>query len=358
LFWRQAGPLYLMKELGRLQRIWGGPDDPAYHRDPPRKVLPDCGVIDARCDGRFAWVITRSQQTPQIVVIELQSQRTWEIGPEQGLPVIPTRNTGNAEDFARLWVEPLEPGRAMVVSYFGRLALAMATVDPLHGAKVGVFFEARTKPDPTDLQAWRDSHMAFSPQRVFGFQKTLPPGQMARWVMLTGRRPNERPLLVDPDGRDVRILDSHWEEQFPLIRARVDGDAMYVIHGHHARQDLFRFAMPEFHPELIQSDVPEGDCVPWRSKFLVVGSRCWMLDPQASPERRVRVVTDRVPWGFHSFTQGGQRYAGEANQTSQEAYAAGRVLGLFPCHHYGLLAGVQQAHSNIIFYQAVFSEPQ
>ena len=104
LFWLY-GSLYVMKEVGDAVPVW---DDPSSW------------IGDVRYDGRYAWMAVATGGKPRVVVVDPQAERSWEIGEDAGLPILTGEQSGDRFHTHGLWVVPLEPGRALVVSFFGR----------------------------------------------------------------------------------------------------------------------------------------------------------------------------------------------------------------------------------------------
>ncbi len=316
-----AGLLCLMKEPGRLKHIWQG-----------KGIVNSVGY-----DGRFAWVTTWSGlEKPALLVIDPQREQVWQIDEADGLPIVPQETLPNPRTTQRLWVEPLEPGRALLISHFGRMTISNVTFDPDNGAKIQVFFEARVQPDRTDPKPWRNPHVAFQPTYVLAFQRTTHGANPQRRVLI-GRRPrndNDWPLLVDPDTGKVTVLETSIRDGLnprPLARTP---DA--VFRSKYNR--LYRIGLPSFRPEIIlPRDVPEGFCVKHGDKFLIFGLKCWQVDPAAEPQQRVRVLADRVPWPFEDHSVMGMKLAREGNLTAEEVKSY-RLTLLTRSNHFGLLA--------------------
>ena len=116
-------------------------------------------------------MVARTGGKPRLIVIDPQAERFWEIGEEAGLPILTSKQSGDRTHKCGLWAAPVEPGRAVVVSFFGRLAFSSVSFDPGRPTKADVFFEARVERDPTDSEAGKDPHMVFFPRRVFSFRE-------------------------------------------------------------------------------------------------------------------------------------------------------------------------------------------
>ncbi len=322
LVWTWADPaLYLMKEPGQLKRIWSG-----------KRFIESVDY-----DGRFAWVtVWGYPHKPALLVIDPQRERIWEIDEDDGLPIAPQETLPNPRRSQRLWIKALEPGRALLISYFGRMTISNVTFDPDNGAKIRVFFEARVQPDLTDPKRWRNPHVAFQPRYMLGFQKATDDAKPQRRVLIGGRPgyDNDWPLVVDPDTGKVTVVETSVRDGLnprPLARTP---DA--VFRSKYNR--LYRIGLPSFRPEIIlPRDVPEGYCVKHGDKFLIFGLKCWQVDPAAEPQQRVRVLADRVPWPFEDHSVMGMKLAREGNLTAEELKSY-RLTLLTRSNHFGLVA--------------------
>ena len=156
LAWRNEG-LYLLKEPGKARRMRFGQFNGT--------------IADVRFDGRYGWVVLNNMVKPVLAIVDPRTERLWGIGAGAGLPATSGPNSGVAADAPMLWTAPLEPGRAILVSWFGRLAVAEAKFDPAGSSKVEVFFEARQKPEPGNWRmSGKDPKNAFRPTDVHLFR--------------------------------------------------------------------------------------------------------------------------------------------------------------------------------------------
>lgn len=320
LAWSSRAELCVMHEPGRPRRIWQG-----------------TGSIDgAVYDGRFAWVTTwRGGRTPQLLVVDPREERIWEIDEDDGLPVVPHAALPNQRNSQRLWVEALEPGRVLLISYFGRMAIGNATFDPDKGAKIQVFFEGRLQPDRTDPEPWRNPQMAFRPEYIVRFQQTADDAGPQCRVLVGGRSRYDEdwPLLVDPDKGSARVLETSIRHGIDLERVARTQDAVFRTKYNR----LYRIGLPDFRPQILLRDVPEGYCVKQGEKFLVFGLKCWQVDPAARPGEHVRVLADRVPWPFRDTSPLGFKLAREENLPPEDVKSY-RLEFIARSNHYGLLA--------------------
>jgi hypothetical protein len=289
--WRD-NRLYLLDAPGHPKCIWrwkkGGPG------------ITHVGGYD----GQYCWLAVDDARMLGLVVVEPRTGQAWEIGQEAGLPVSKVRELDNPAERPDLWVVPVGPGRAIVVSWLGRVAVAAAKFDPGGASKVEVFFEARNIPEPGGWQEvregrWvakpRDIKSAYKPVLVQGFRRVGADGRpVCRVVLWYGPI---APLVVDPERREV-VAMAPWEcSHFPTPDEPIT-DAFYC--RSEPRHDiLLRRALPDFKPEIVAHNVPDGCIAQWGRKLLILsinGKQCWLLDPQAPPQMQLRVVADRVPW--------------------------------------------------------------
>ena len=89
-------------------------------------------------------------------------------------------------------------------------------------------------------------------------------------------------------------------------------------------------------------------------KFLIAGTKCWILDPKAPTGQQIRVVSSQVPWGFYGSPSRANAFAGDAAQSYEEAKARGELQQIYLSNRYGLLA--RKRATGDAFYRGVFKE--
>ncbi|MCU0876026.1 MAG: hypothetical protein MUE50_27190, partial [Pirellulaceae bacterium] len=361
LIWESWQYLYVMKEPGRLKRIW----DAGY------KNSRGTAITGVRFDGRWAWITTESGGgQPRLLILDPQQERIWEVGERNGLPLASYESLPDRFPRPRLWAEPIEPGRALLVSYFGRrallvsyfgrMALATVTFSPASGAKVDVFFEARQQPDPTVLQAWFNPRLAFAPAYVFAFAHQSEQGPAERRVVIGGRsQPDDHPLVVDPGTREVRVQVFGLEQGIDASWHAVTQSAVYqlVCSGDLTRH-LARVGLPKFRLEYLLSGVPAGRCVAYEGRILIAGQQWWQLDPQADPDHRIRLLTTSLPW-TEPFIVSPRQATNQPGGSLSEAERY-RLEMLCQSNHFGLLAvrRAEKPPNPCEFFRVVFQGPQ
>ena len=350
LLWASGPHLYVMRQPGRLKEIWSS----EYNFGP--------SITDIDYDGRFAWVTTRHLRgKPKLLVVDPQEEKVWEINGSDGLPVVAWETIPDRIMWAQLWAEPLEPGKILLVSWFGRMAIGTVTFDPDKGPQVDVFFEARNPLDRTKGEPWRDPHMAFPPGYVIGFHGTDEHGRPLRKVLVGalsqfsqyGR--HDRPLLVDPDLRGVAVLPHKLRGGLEPRRLAFTREAVYRVQLFSKGLRLERIGLPDLKSETLMAGVPEGYCVKYGDKFAVLGSRCWLLDPKAPPQQRVRVIAARPPWKYRNHCSTGVEFAGPAAETPNDLLPF-QFKGIWRSSHFGLLAVRFSREHRYEFLRIVFDQ--
>ena len=349
LLWENGERIFVMKQPGTLKLIWDG------------KYKNGMGVRfpSVRYDGRFVWVaVEHPCYQPSILVIDPQQEKIWTLNEQQGLPIAAQETIHRRNLRHRLWVEPIAPGKALFVSYFGRMAIGTVVFDPAQGTQVDVFFEARVQYDAANPELWRDPHYAFEPTYMFAFHSPSADNPDRRQVVIGGHRPiADRPLVVDPDTHGVKVLSAGFEHERNLAEPLVLPTAMYHLVFGDGRFDLVRERPPLFRPETLMTHLPEGRCVSYNGKMFVVGSYWWQVDPYTDAADRVRVLSTRLPW-THRNTTVSQRHIGNVGPVPEaNGY---RLEMLCPSPHYGLLAvrREEKLPNYHDFLRVVFQEPQ
>lgn len=343
--------LYVMKQPGRLKLIWD-----AWH---PVKL----GRITAvDYDGRFAWVTTEHLRgKPQLLVLDPEQERIWEIDEDDGLPVVPWQSIPDPHVYPQLWAEPLEPGKILLVSWFGRLAIGTVTFAPDTGAQTDLFFEARHPLDHTKNKPGRDPRMAFRPGYVIGFRGTDQQGRPLRRVLVGARGQfaeygrHDRPLVVDPDSKRVDVLPHAITSGLEPHRLAFTPEAVYRVQVYYMELRLERIGLPDLKPRTLMTGVPEGYCVKYGDNFAILGSRCWLVDPKAPPQQRISVIAPRPAWKYGNASTAGAKFAGEAAEPPHELLPF-KFRRICRSNHFGLLAVRSRVGAGCEFLRIVFDQ--
>lgn len=133
------GDLFLMKQKGLLRRV-----RTAGRIDSPYGPMHRGSFVSVCYDGKFVWAPLLGFSQPQIVVLDPQSEQTWQIGAEDQ-PREPADDTPRQHGggFA---AAPWAPGKVVVSGWPGVTWLAMIGFDPEKGKSV------EPLPPPVDLE--------------------------------------------------------------------------------------------------------------------------------------------------------------------------------------------------------------
>ncbi len=332
--------MFLMKERGTLKSIWKGPD--TYFSSPFRDYDFNGHGAPAVCfDGRYAWVVFSSQKSdPRLIIVDPVSERTWEVTPKDGLPVIPREEVPKGSRAQSLAPTALAPGKVCIAGSFGRTWIATVTFDPENGAKVDVFFEAREYVDLTDPLHWQKANLAFCPTFILTLTDRAPAESTANPRVLLGRSFRgslpmmTHPLVIDPQQRSVTVLES----ELPFMHTDWDTsqgalymwDLVYGKPGFHG----MRLGFPSLKPELVMPGLPPGKQMVIGDEVHVFGEHWWV---RKFGESRVRVREKLLPWYFDSQMTEPVPGVDRWNQGRTKEEALVYSPKIFRSHHYGLL---------------------
>jgi hypothetical protein len=320
--------LYVMKEPGELKLIW----DAKRFRSMGMGV--GTRITDARFDGQYVWVTLEPVSSePKLLVVDPATEKTWSFGGQQGLPVVDDETVPDRNVRHRLWVVPIAPSRALLVSYFGRMALAWVDFDPSGRVEVDVFFHARLKNSPVDRGQAADPHLAFEPKCLFALQAEHQRMDVRR-VLIGGRTdPDDYPLIVDPDSNSVTVSSWSFFNYDQEWRGFATQTAVYQRGYYSGKQRLLRRAPPDFKPQSLVEAPPLGECLVYGGNLFLVGSHWWQVAPRAAPANRLRLLATDLPWSYPSVTGARQNYSAD------DRSAAAFELNMFcRSNHFGLIA--------------------
>jgi len=249
--------LYLMKEKGKIRRVWSRPI-----------VFPtQRGGLSMVCfDGKYVWasvcVFTRN---PILLAIDPGTEKVWELSAPDGLPLAPEKELAEKSVHTNLMVTGLEPGRVCLVGHFlGRSWIGIGTLDA-GKATVKVFHEAREAQERTDTDQWKKATVTFNPTFLFTLDGPPDPGGKPTHRVLVGRGQGEypgplgqHPLVVDPERLKVEVLKDTvpgWPNQ---QRCGVNGSAVYfsMVVGPPQSTEVYRIGTSGRAPETIAKRLP------------------------------------------------------------------------------------------------------
>lgn len=343
--------VYVMKELGRPKEVWAADGQAGIY-----DTITNFGF-----DGRFAWFTTHNLRAkPRLFVLDPRTERVFEVGHEAGLPLVPTESISDRTIVQKLWVELIEPGRAMLVCWFGRMSISVVEFVPPEKVKVRTFFEARVSRDPSKEDAWRNVEMAFAPDHIFGFHGMSSDGKPIHRVVVGGRCPDhylDYPLVVDPDSDEVKVASQPWTRRRLFRFPDREPDALYEVQLRDLRLHLVRVGLPDVRTQILLSDVPEGACLKRGDKYVIAGTKWWLVDPAASEDDRIRVLATQFPWVYRNSTGAGARFVGTTFSPPNQKDVF--LVALFQSNHYGTIAVSKAPYYDVHgmnFYRVVFED--
>jgi tetratricopeptide (TPR) repeat protein len=335
VFWRTSCNVYAMKEKGRLKPIWD--------LDSVGGARPKINSITY--DGRYVWVAITPMPSLKsyLYVIDPRKEKTWELGEKDGLPKL----DGNSQ----VWVEKIEPGKAMVIAWFDKTAMNAVAFDPDGGAKVNTVFEstktfsgtpngAAGKSLPINKDWSGNVQAAFAPKYTLEFHGTTPDGAARRRIVLAGRTSyvTDWPVIVDPDSGNVAIMPEDWNQPSDKCQPFVAGETLYRVEKRESDLHLVRWVSPEFKREVLMQNVPEGWCVQYRDRLFIVGRKWWEIDSKTFSEKNIRVASADLPWTFTNSSSGPNNPFARETFTPSEKSRGYALEAFCPSNFYGLLA--------------------
>ena len=212
-------------------------------------------ISDLRWDGRYLWVADAHGDGRLVVLDPATSDAVAVLHAPQDLPPLSKSCR----------IEPLGPGRAIVVGQFRqRTWIAEVEVGADGTSDVRVLHEARRPVDRlNNPKLSQDVELAFAP----GFTFTIR-GEDGRPLVIIGRReaggwaPRARdclviglaPLVVDVERRDVRVMPARWSFGTGVAPA---GDRVYLLTWKNLRQEA------AFVRQVRVSRAPDFDPMPY-----------------------------------------------------------------------------------------------
>lgn len=348
VFWG-SGKVFLMKEKDDLQTAWSNDDRPAY----PEHL---------EFDGKYVWIpVTRTSQTPRLLVMDPVTARIWEITAVDGLPLaapadLKGKHAGDPADHPQLlYVAPLAPGRACIVGSFGRAWVAMVTFDPEkgpdNGKNVRVFHEAREVERPEDPVQRQSAALAFTPTYAVTLTEKAGADSKSRQRILIGRggltsAAGDCPLIVDPVALSVQVLPETGPHLDQTVRPRpsapvVFDGAIYWCErmGTPPRgpADLYRIGFPDFAKSTVAAQLHDGPSTGskvffYNRRLYLPDRNWWVADAPGLPFQLLRgEIPTRA--GAHDV-----RWAISHEGQGRMIQLRDSVDEVCPSNHYGLLA--------------------
>lgn len=334
------GRLFLMKQKGRLKLAWeaGGVND--YFG------FSEAGGTSVCFDGRYVWAaLTRLNQAPLLIVLDPQSEKTWQLSLEDGLPAKTSEPDSPFPGPAYLAVGPVEPGKACVAASIGSPALALVEFDPESGASV----KAIPLPESSETSALNASGQttdagsarAWRPVAVLNLTMPAAQGKKRQRRIAISRQTRgyvkAKPLIVDLDSLKVDAAASN-EIALPINNSRLavcQGWPYWVMRLPIARPPklvLARATLPQLEEELLFAEMPEGKPVLYNDCLAFLGERCWLWKPG---EKKIELVDVHVPWTYSGSL--GLQASVAPRKVAGEEWALDKV---YASENYGALIAV------------------
>ena len=341
VLWSRGG-LYLSKRKGQLRRVWGG--DAVQGRF----GAGYWGKAGVCFDGKYVWAALRrfDKSAPRLIVIEPQSEQTWEFGAEHGLPLAGLRPDAGAQDRAHFSVGPISPGKICIVAWAGTTQLATVSFDPETGVSSNVFHRAEVPLEATPGQEIEPKLFAKT-DLIFKAGQILclaPPGakggESSMRLLIERRVDNARgapPLLLDPETLSLEVMTAPDGLQAALRTGFyvVHDGALYWLRqvpGLKRKLVLSRIAPPRFEEEQLLSDMAVGRLTAYGDRIAILGRICWLWKPGSPDIERVNV---QAPWSSRGYLNVG-------GSSIEQVFEGKRyyVDEVYPSQHYGVLAAV------------------
>lgn len=332
----QRSDIFLMKEPGRLKRVWHG--DVNSHIT----MVVCASLRDHICyDGRFVWATldVHLGKPPRLLAIDPLSEQAWEFSVADGLPDI--KRAGDGANHTQFYaVAPIGPGKICLAGYFGKTWLAIATVDNGGRKSVKILHEAREAFDRESKVQGEGITVAFQPSYLLSLtDPSTDAGAGTALRVIVGRggvQWNCPPLLIHPRTLAIATVPTGGELENTMHqhsrKADIHRDALYLVDAGPMparKPTLYRFALPDLAREPVIEDVPLGAVVFHAGQLHIVGREWWTGRLE---EKRLRRVAGPLPWSFSSWWPIPGRPP-EAPETPEVP----RMERICHSNHYGLL---------------------
>jgi len=341
--------LYLMKEKGKIRSVWSAPAGTPIGLGFPAVCF----------DGKYVWAtMCLDARNPILLAIDPGTEKVWELGAADGLPLAPEKELTEKLTRTDLMVTGLEPGRVCLVGHFlGRSWIGIGTLEAGKGT-VKVFHEAREAQDLVNADQWKKATVTFNP--TFLFTLDGPPGsggKPARRV-LVGRGQGthlgalgQHPLVVDPERLRVEVLKDNLPGWPSHQQCYADGPTAYFsANGPAARMtSVFRIGPPDQVPEMIATRLPPSEL--FASRVFVRDGRVHAVLAQVET-RTEKGIDRRVPtyqW-WTADTNG--------KDLRQVATNLPGIRSVTVSSHYGLVALVEGPRASVTLHTVEIVRPE
>lgn len=324
--------LYLMKQPGKLKRVYKSPD--TFGID---TLVANSGHAHICYDGKFVWAAFASHRDkpPFLVALDPERETCCEFTSVDGLPVSPRTADGvNQRQF--IAVAPLAPGRVCLAGYFGQTWLAVGDFDGSSGKSVKVFHEAREAWNRTTQQQFSDIHLAFQPTYMLRLSEA--DGGVRRPRVLLGRGEVDHacpPLVIDVETLAVKTaaVGVQFPPQIPSSDTKnaVHDDGIYTVRPPKfgAQPALCRAELPQLEFKPVMQNVPPGFVTFVGDQVHIIGHEWWT---GRIADGKLRCLAQTLPW-WYGF---GWYVAGRAPDPPKTDDLP-ELRRVFRSNHYGIL---------------------
>ncbi len=358
VIWRRGG-LYLSKQKGLLKRVSGGDAVDGWFQPGSRVSFDGSSVC---FDGKYVWaaLCRHRGKAPRLILLDPQSEQTWEFGAEHGLPF------ANAPDpyEAYFYVAAVSPGRACIVAWNGLTQLADVRFEPKTGPTTRVFHQAAESLAPrqsADSEALQKTDLNFEPEKIVSFARSDAQGKVSSpWLLISRRLPNRfaaPPLIVDLARLTVEAVGApaNLRRAIDARYSIVHDGAIYWLKNVPGVKDKLvwtRATPPKFEEEWLLNDMAVGRMTMYDNRVCILGRICWLWQPGSPDLERVAV---QPPWSSHGYENVGG--------SSVEPIFEGKkhyIDAVFPSQHYGVLAlaSPKGTYAPRVFQFALASDPR
>lgn len=332
--------LYLMKQPGKLKRVYKAPAD--YGID---ILVSNSGHAHLCYDGKFIWAAFASyrDKQPFVVVVDPEQETLGQFTVADGLPL--ARHMADGVNQRQLIaVAPLSPGKVCLAGYFGQTWLAVAEFDGSTGKSVKVFHEAREAWDRTTQRQFSDIHLAFQPTYMLRLSEAE--GAVRRPLILLGRGEVDGacpPLVIDVKTLAVRTagVGVQLAPQIPSSDTRnaIHDNGIYTVKPPSlgAQPALCRADLPQLEFKPVMEKVPPGFVTFVGDQVHIIGREWWT---GRVADGKLHCLAKTLPW-WYGF---GWYVAGRAPDPPRTDEVP-ELRRVFRSNHYGIL--VQRAWSRL-----------
>lgn len=246
--------VFTLSPEGKLDRIW-------------QPEARNTTIHAHSYDGRYLWLAVKvHQRACEVWVLDPLAGESWQLTVDDGLPLLgPEEVPEEARFQLTTALSSVEPGRAIVAGFIGRLWLAEVRFDPQGKHQVNIFHEGKdAMPRPGEPVDWKNVHLASPTGSLLTLWEREGNRTKSQRVIVNRNFPYlaEHPLIVDPDDLTVRVMDSseNFSQRGLNPNNVIDGASYQVtlLPPSFDRISLVRTGLPDLKPTIVIPDIQEG----------------------------------------------------------------------------------------------------